>query len=117
MTTQPDQAQPIRSVDQLVADYLDINDKIQALTGQADTIKAALRDLGIGRHATTSGIPVVVTAPARRFNIDRAWTMLTPDQQYLAVGPVAAKVKAQLAPVLLDQCMDPGAGEPTVRIG
>lgn len=115
MTTQP--AQPIRDVDQLVDLYLDIKDKITQLTSQADTIKAQLRGLGVGEHATTSGIKVVVREPNRYLNVERAWAMLTPDQQALCMSPDPRKVRSQLPSVLLEQCMDAGKGDPIVTVG
>jgi hypothetical protein len=114
MTTQPI---PLHDIDQLVATYLEIQDQISGLNGQAAHIKAQLAGLGIGEHATTSGVSVKVREPNRSFNLDRAWTMLTPDQQKVCLSPDGKKVRSQLPEVLLEQCMDAGKGQPVVTVG
>lgn len=108
--------QPIKNRDQLISDYVDIRARIERLTAQADNLKAQLRDLGVGKHEGPGGVVVTVAPPARRFNLDRAITMLTPEQLAVCQGPVAAKVKGQLPPVLLEQCMDPGTGDLVVTV-
>lgn len=104
-------------VDDLVAEYLDLADRIQVLTAQQDNLRARLRDLGPGRHPTSSGLTVTVTPPSRRFNLDRAWEMLTVEQQTVCVAPDPRKVKAQLPPALTELCMEPGTGNPVVKVG
>lgn len=120
MTAQhaPDaQPTPLRDLDHLVGRYLDLKDEAEQIAGQMDTIKDQLRALGVGRHETNAGVTVTVQAPARRFNLDRAWALLTPEQQAVCVAPAAAKVKAQLAPVVAETCYDAGTGAPTVKVG
>lgn len=102
-------------IDDLVSEYVDLAEHIAVLTAQLENIRARLRDLGPGKHPTTSGLVVTVT-PQRRFNLERAWGMLTPEQQALCVAPDPKKVKSQLAPALTEACMEPGAGHPVVKI-
>lgn len=105
------------NLDELVERYLDLKDRAEQIAEQMEAIKECFRVLGAGQHATTSGITITVQAPSRRFNLDRAWSLLTPEQQALCVAPAAAKVKAQLAPVLAEQCYDAGTGQAIVKVG
>jgi hypothetical protein len=102
------------NLDDLVARYLDLTEQIEHLDNERAAVKAQLRDAGPGRHATTYGVTVTVAAN-RRFDIDAAWTMLTPEQQALCVSPDAKKVRAQLAPALVESLMA-DAGEPRVTV-
>lgn len=112
MTTQPQPAavQPIATLEQDVATWLDLTERIEQLTSQRDTVKARLAQHGVGVHTTAAGVKVTVSPPPRAFNLDRAWQMLTPEQRQLCLSPDAAKVKKQLPPVLAEDCMDPGRG-------
>ncbi|NUQ89597.1 MAG: hypothetical protein HOQ43_14205 [Glycomyces artemisiae] len=103
-------AQPIQSLDDDVAAYLDLTERIEQLEARRTTIRARLAQRGEGTHTTTAGIAVTVTPPNRRFNLDRAWTLLTPEQQALCTSPDPKKVKAQLPGVLVDELMEPGTG-------
>lgn len=96
--------------------YLELTEQIEELDAQRENIKDRLRDLGPGKHPTVGGLTVTVTPPPRSFNTDRAWAMLTPEQQALCVSPDAKKIKGQLAPALADACMDEGKGAPRVSI-
>lgn len=111
--------QPIRTVDQLVSDYLDVQEQIVQLNDRASNIKAQLVDLvGVGSEAQVGEVKVSVREPSRRFNLDKAVGMLTPEQVELATvaKPDPGKVKQFLPPVLLDQCMDAGTGAPVVTV-
>ena len=108
---------PLHDLDQLASTFLDLADKIAQLTAQQDHIKDQLRDLGVGKHSSPSGIPITIQAPSRFLNTSRAWAMLTPAQQALCMSPDYKKARAQLPPVLLEQCMDPGNGNPVVKVG
>lgn len=103
-------AQPIQTLDDDVADYLDLTERIEQLESQRNAIKARLAHRGEGDHTTTSGVVVSVTPPNRRFNLDRAWSLLTEDQKAVCTSPDPAKVKRQLSGVLVDECMEPGTG-------
>lgn len=116
MTAQPNDPQPIASLDYDVAAYLDLTEQMEDLENQRATIRARLATRGVGTHTTTSGITVAVTAPSRRFNLERAWTMLTDDQKDVCTSPDAGKVKKQLSQVLVDTCMEPGTGNPRVSV-
>lgn len=110
-------AQPIRNLDDDVNDYLNLTEQLVSLTAQRDAIKARLASRGPGEHTTTNGqITVSVTAPPRKFNLTKAWSMLTEDQKDVCTSPDAAKVKKQLPGILVDDCMDEGTGAPRVSI-
>ncbi len=97
--------------------YLHLADQISAMTEQQKEIKARIAaTVPVGEKVAVGDVKVSVAPPSRRFNADRAFTMLTPEQQALCLGPVPVKIKANLPPVLLDACMDPGAGDPIVTI-
>lgn len=119
MTAQPvpqPTAQPIGRLDDDVNAYLDLTERIEQLTSQRDTIKARLAQRGPGDHKTTGGAVVSVTEPNRRFNLERALTMLNDDQRALCMSPDPKKVKAQLPPVLAEDCMEPGTGALRVAV-
>lgn len=108
--------QPIRSVDQLVGDYVEIQEQISALTDRANNIKAQLvEQIGIGERAV-GDVKVSVREPNRRFNLDKAWSLLTDEQKALCVTPDATKVRRQLAPALADTCYDAGTGAPILTV-
>lgn len=108
--------QPIRTLDDDVATWLDLTERIEELTSQRDAVKARLALHGIGTHTTAGGVTVTVGAPPRRFNLERAWSMLTEDQKDVCTSPDAAKVKKQLPGVLVDDCYDEGTGAPRVTV-
>jgi hypothetical protein len=122
MTTQPTPqptpgtVQQLRSLDDDVAAYLEITEQMEQLGAQLASVRHRLADRGVGTHETSSGVKVTVSAPSRRFNADKAWGMLTAEQQALCVSPDAAKMKKQLAGVLVDECMEPGTGTPRVLV-
>lgn len=115
MTTQP--AQPLHDLDHLVGRYLDLKHAAEEIASQMEHVKDQLRAHGVGQHETGSGVTVTVQAPVRRFNLDRAWALLTPEQQAVCVAPAAAKVKSQLAPVVAESCYDAGTGATIVKVG
>lgn len=108
--------QPTRTFDDDVTTYLELTEQIEELESQRAAVKARFIDRGVGQHASSSGVTVTVSAPSRRFNLDRAWAMLNSEQQSLCVSPDASKVKGQLPGALLDECMDEGTGSPRVSI-
>jgi len=115
MTSQP---QPIADLDYDVAVYLELTEKIEELTSQRETVKARMAQRGLGEHKTTTGTVVNVTGPNRSFNLQRAIGFLTDQQRDVCKldGYDAKKVKAQLAPVVADQCWDEGKGAPRVTV-
>ena len=115
MSEQP--VTPLRDLDQLATTFLELADKIAQLTAQQDHIKDQLRDLGIGKHLSPAGIPITIQAPSRFLNTSRAWAMLTDEQKAACMSPDYKKARAQLPAVLLEQCMDPGNGNPVVKVG
>lgn len=109
-------AQPIQSLDDDVNTLLDLTERRDDLNNQIDAIKARLAHRGVGNHHTSTGTVVAITDPNRRFNLDKAWSMLTPEQQALCVSPDPKKVKSQLPPVLAEDCMEPGTGAVRVTV-
>lgn len=104
------------TIDNLVASYVSLTDQINQLTDALDGIKSQLRDLGPGEYRSSSGVTASVSAPSRRFDINTAWSLLTPEQQAVCVAPDASKVKSQLPEILLEQCYAAGAGAPRVVV-
>lgn len=103
-------AQPIRSLDDDVAALLDLNDRIDDLESQRKAIRARLAQHPVGTHETSHGVTVTVAAPPRKFNRERGLAMLTEEQRELCYSLDEKKIKEQLPAVLLEQCMDEGAG-------
>jgi hypothetical protein len=117
--TQPKPAPPpteLRSLDDDVLAYLEVTDQMEQLGAQLSAIRHRLADRGVGTHETAHGVKVIVSAPSRRFNTEKAWEMLTAAQQKLCVSPDSSKIKGQLPPVLAEQCMEPGKGTPRVTV-
>jgi len=106
------------NLDALVARYLELADTIEQLATEQAAIKEQLRGLDVGKHVTSYGIAVTVSAPSRRFNPSAAKELLAPEVLELCKsdGYDAKKLKSFLSPVLLEQCMDAGSGDPVVRI-
>lgn len=94
---------------------LHVNDQIAELTAQAKEIKQRIAAQGVGTHQA-GPVAVVVRPPNRTFNLERGWSMLSPEQQTVCLSPDAKKVKAQLPETLIDACMDPGKGDPVVSV-
>lgn len=117
MTVQP--THPLHDLDTLVSRYLDLKTEAEEIASQMEHVKEQLRTLGVGQHATASGVTVTVQAPARRFNAKTAEQILPAEVLELckADGYDPKKLKNFLSPVLLDQCMDSGTGAPVVKVG
>lgn len=117
MTTSPQlRLLPADRLEALVRTHVDLTERIEALNAERANIVAQLRELGPGKYDTSFGVSVTVALPSRSFNATKAWSMLTPEQQAVCVSPDAKKIKQQLAPVLAEQCMDEGTGEPRVTV-
>lgn len=113
------QPTPIRTVDQLVGDLVEAQAAMAALADHANTLKAQIADrVGVGGEHKYGDVTVTVREPNRRFNLDKAVAMLTPEQLTMASTtiPDAKKVRSFLPPVLLEQCMDAGTGAPVVTV-
>jgi hypothetical protein len=102
------------TLDDQVRRYLELTEQIEQLSMDREQVKAQLRETGVGRHETTYGVVVSVSAN-RRFNVDRAWAALTPEQQALCLSPDGKKVRGQLPPDLAEAFMDE-VGEPRVVV-
>lgn len=95
--------------------YTELDEQRRQIEEEQRELKAELATLGLGSH-NILGVKVTVTAPSRKFNLDRAITFLNDEQKKLAMAPDPAKVKQFLPPVLLEQSMDAGTGNPIVRV-
>ena len=107
---------PTIDVEAEVAAYVALSEKIEQLQAEKANIVARLRGLGAGKHETSFGVNVTVSQPPRSFNADHAWNLLTEEQRAVCLSPDAKKIKAQLPPVLAEQCMVEGAGDARVTI-
>lgn len=107
---------PVLDLDAEVRSYLELTDQIEQLTIQRAGILARIAQLQVGQHQTSYGVGVTISAPARKFNLSRAWEALTPEQRDLCASPDAKKVKAQLPGVLVEAFMEPGTGAPKVSV-
>lgn len=98
----------------LVGRLAELNDKIADLNGQAEAVKAELRNLAAGDYGI-GGAPALRIVPTRRFDPAKALELvpepLRAECYSTAVDP--AKVKQYLAPALVDLCMV-AAGKPKV---
>lgn len=105
-----------RQLDDILVEWFDIIDRIAALEDAKKKLQSELRDLGTGKHESALG--VVSIAPTRRFNDQRARSILTPEQIALCSETVisSAKAKTILAPALYEACMaEMGAARITVK--
>lgn len=95
--------------------YIKLLEQREAIDAEIHDIKTQLATLGTGTH-TILGLKITVSEPSRRFNLDRALTYLNDEQKRLSLAPSPALVKQFLPPVLLEQSMDPGTGDPVVKV-
>lgn len=106
-------------IEDLVKRYLELQTLLDEATSEQSTIKAQLRQLGIGKHHTGAG-PITVS-PNRRFNAEQAAAVLTeinPDLIPACSDTVisSAKAKAVLPPAVYERCMKQ-SGEHKVSVG
>lgn len=94
---------------------VDINAKVAELNGEAEALKAELRDLPPGVDFTVDGTPALRIIPTRKFDAAGAASMLDPDarQACLTITYDAAKVKRHLTPDQVEAHMVE-AGKPKV---
>ncbi len=118
MTTQPthEAAAPLRSLDDDVLHVLRLQEQIEDLQSQLVAAKGRIADRGVGQYATATGVKVTVSEPPRSFDLERAWGLLTPEQQAVCQSPDSKKIREQLPPVLAEACMAAGTGKPRVTI-
>lgn len=102
------------STDDLVAEYLDLTDRIEQMDTRRGIIRATLAELGEGRHDTASGVAIHVTIP-KRFNAKRAAAELPSDLAALCQDFSATKAKQILAPALYSSFAEPGRPVVTIR--
>lgn len=103
------------TTDELRAEIADLDDRMAELKSRRDAIVAELAKLPAGTYDTPAG-GFTVRPPSRRFDLDRAFDSLPDYVQPLCLGPVAAKVKAQIPPAALDAFMTGGEGPNVVTI-
>lgn len=104
--------------EQLVIRYLDLQEQINEMREQQESIKRSFRDdLGTGgEFKSKSGVKVSVS-PTRRFNEKKAREILTPEQVEACTAPAfqSSLAREQLPPAVYKACMVE-VGDPTVRI-
>lgn len=111
-----------QTVAQLAADLIAAQDDASQIAERIATIKAQIAaQVEVGTSVTleeAGGLTVSVREPSRRFNAKKAAALLTPEVLELCRpdGYDAAKLKSFLSPVLLEQVMDPGTGNPIVTV-
>jgi hypothetical protein len=109
-------AQPIpitRKTDDLVAELVDIVERVEALKEREAAIRAELAKLPIGTHHSAAG-SFAVRGASRKFDADRAYASLPEAAQALCLGVVPGLVKAQIPPAALDAFMVESPNGPTV---
>lgn len=106
-------------LDDMVAEYLDLTDRIEQLGQRRDQIKTQLRELGTGKHVCENlDATVTVSAPAKRFDAATFDKIVTDDQLRAACTEttISGKLAKQvLAPAIYDLCTVEG-GEPRVTV-
>lgn len=114
------QPTPIRTVEQLARDLIDLQAQTAALTERANQIKAQIADqVAVGQTVhLDGGVAITVREPNRRFNPDKAVKLLAPEVLELCRpdGYDPKKLKSFLSPVLLEQVMDAGTGAAIVSV-
>ncbi len=98
---------------QRLLELQETRERIDAETAEIKTRLAA--SLTPGSHGI-AGVTVTVSAPSRRFNVDKAWEALPESLRAVCVSPDAKKIKANLAPTVVDAFMEPGVGNPVVKV-
>ena len=108
-------SQPIR-LDSLIAEWLDIQDRITVLTERKETLAEQMRALGEGRHAATTGT-ITVSSGTRRFSAEKAAEILTPELREACTETVitSKRAKAVLPPALYDLCSET-SGRPRITV-
>lgn len=108
-------SQPIR-LDSLIAEWLDIQDRITALTERKETLAEQMRALGEGRHAAHIGT-ITISSGTRRFSAEKAAEILTPELREACTETIitSKRAKAILPPALYDLCSET-SGRPRVTV-
>ena len=107
--------QPIR-LDDLIAEWLDIQDRITVLTERKETLAEQMRALGEGRHAAPIGT-ITVSSGTRRFSAEKAAEILTPELREACTETIitSKRAKAVLTPALYDLCSET-SGRPRITV-
>ena len=101
----------------LVAEYLDLTERIASIVERRDQITGILRTLDQGKHAFSAGT-VTVGKPGRRFSADEAAKHLPPELLDACTEQVvtASRAKYVLSPALYELCStEVGAARVTVK--
>ena len=111
-------AYPPEAFDADARRYLELDELLESVKDEMSAIKARLRALGEGAHEAPCGVHISVSKPNRSFSLPKAVALLNEEQLQLckADGYDAKKVKNMLPPVLLEMCMDDGAGDLRVSV-
>lgn len=105
----------MRTLDQILTEWFDINDRLAALEDAKKTLQTELRNLGEGQHHATKG--AVTISPQRRFNADQAAKVIPAEllQHCTETVVSSARAKATLPPALYEACMV-DVGQPRVTV-
>ena len=102
-------------LDALVSDYTNTAAAISDLQDHLDQVKEQLRYLGEGKHESTSGITVTVSAPVKRFDPKAAQQALPAEVLTQCQDFSASKAKRVLAPALYESfCV--ASGDPRIAV-
>jgi hypothetical protein len=120
MTAQPNHLTPVPTVGNVTDDVhrlLTLKDARQTIDHEIASIKARLADtIGTGQTVEVGDVTVTVRPPNRRFNADRAVTLLDDETRDRCLALDAKLVKRHLTALQLDECMDDGTGDPIVDV-
>jgi len=104
-----------RTLDQVLTEWFDINDRIKQLEDAKAALQTEMRAYGEGAHESAKG--TVTVSPQRRFNADRAAEVVPIDLYQLCQETVvsSARAKAILPPAVYEACMVE-VGQPRVTV-
>lgn len=105
-----------RPLDQILADWFDVADRLDQLQQAKAALAAELRELGPGRHNGTAGT-ATISAPTARFDPAKAAEVLPADMLEACRETVitASRAKAVLPPALYELCQV-ASGDPRVTV-
>lgn len=103
-------------LDDLIAEWLDVQDRMTALSERKEALAEQMRTLGEGRHTATTGT-ITVSGGTKRFSAEKAAEILTPELREACTETTitSKRAKAVLPPALYDLCSET-SGRPRVTV-